>query len=54
MNTICPVVKRFDPRLWPLLVEYEQQTSEWLSKHPSATPDQVAKACREIADSLGI
>lgn len=33
---------------------YEVMKSDWLEAHPQATPDEVAAACREIAEELGL
>ena len=34
--------------------DYERLKAEWQSKHPKASTDEYAAACRRIADELGL
>ncbi|MFH1010557.1 MAG: hypothetical protein V1784_04910 [bacterium] len=58
MNIVCPVIaelrRQMIERTRLAWASYEVMKSDWLSAHPQATPDEVAAACREISDQLGL
>lgn len=33
---------------------YTQRKNSWIATHPDATPSEIEKAAREIADALGL
>lgn len=35
-------------------VEYEKRKQEWIKSHPDATPNDIERACEEIAKELGV
>lgn len=34
--------------------DYERMKAEWIAQHPDATPDEYARAMREIALKAGV
>lgn len=37
-----------------LWATYSTRKAEWLAEHPEADPNEIAAACRAIADELGL
>lgn len=35
-------------------LDYEAAKAEWLRLNPEATPEQIQRACRDIAEGMGL
>lgn len=33
---------------------YSQSKADWMAQHPNATPEQIERACQDIAKRLGL
>lgn len=58
MTIACPAIeamkKALADRLEGAWRAYEWHKLRFVEQHPKATPDEIAAACREIGDKLGL